>query len=171
MNCPSRTDEMPEADGHNQSPNALSNDLTTNQDLNGIANSRVLRGGDSLSIQSAGQTVEADRVPQSVDPHGDQKLERITNTSAAIGQFPSGVPASPSRVGGSSSSPAPSSGSPGGSPIHRGSLIAARLKKVLLTFGKFVGPGFMIAVAYSELPSTFAAHAYASEKPLTRCLS
>ena len=25
-----------------------------------------------------------------------------------------------------------------------------RLKKVLLTYGKFVGPGFMISVAYSE---------------------
>lgn len=168
MNCPSRTDEVPESDGHNQNPNALSNDLTTNQDLNGIANSRVLRGGDSLSIQSAGQTVEADRVPQSVDPHGGEKHQRITNTSAAIGQSPNvntnvsdnvnvnvnagGLPLpSPSRVNSSSSSPTPSHGGPGGSLIHRhGSPIAARLKKVLVTFGKFVGPGFMIAVAYSK---------------------
>ena len=161
MNCPSRTDEVPEADGHNQNPNALSNDLTTNQDLNGIANSRVLRGGDSLSIQSAGQAVEADRVPQSVDPHGDEKHQRITNTSAAIGQPPTGGVAggaslplplpSPSRVNTSSSSPSPSNGGRGGSLIHRhGSPLAARLKKVIVTFGKFVGPGFMIAVAYSE---------------------
>ncbi|EON99758.1 putative transporter protein smf2 protein [Phaeoacremonium minimum UCRPA7] len=125
MNCPSRTDEVPEADGHNQNPNALSNDLTTNQDLNGIANSRVLRGGDSLSIQSAGQAVEADRVPQSVDPHSDEKHQRITNTSAAIGQPPTG------------------------------GVAAARLKKVIVTFGKFVGPGFMIAVAYID-PGNYA---------------
>jgi metal iron transporter len=29
----------------------------------------------------------------------------------------------------------------------------ARLKHVLITFGRFVGPGFMVSVAYSKFPS------------------
>lgn len=31
----------------------------------------------------------------------------------------------------------------------------ARIRKGIVTFGKFVGPGFMIAVAYSESASSF----------------
>lgn len=30
-----------------------------------------------------------------------------------------------------------------------------RLKHVLMTFGKFVGPGFMVSVAYSQFPPLF----------------
>ncbi|KAK4694462.1 hypothetical protein P7C71_g3126, partial [Lecanoromycetidae sp. Uapishka_2] len=41
MNCPSRTDDVPEHDGYNQSPSALAADLTTRQDLNGIVNLRT----------------------------------------------------------------------------------------------------------------------------------
>ncbi|KAH7114792.1 transporter smf2 [Dactylonectria macrodidyma] len=40
-------------DGYNQSPNPLSNDLTTNQDLNGIANSRELRREDPRCLRGA----------------------------------------------------------------------------------------------------------------------
>ncbi len=42
-----------EGDGYNQSPNELSNDLTTNQDLKGIANARVLGREESLSMQTS----------------------------------------------------------------------------------------------------------------------
>ncbi|KAL8399547.1 hypothetical protein RB594_000076 [Gaeumannomyces avenae] len=46
MNCPSRTDEpLEEHPDWNQSPPFLSPDLTTCQDLNGIANARVHRKG------------------------------------------------------------------------------------------------------------------------------
>ncbi|RNJ55908.1 hypothetical protein D7B24_007904 [Verticillium nonalfalfae] len=48
MNRPSRTDEPYEGEGHNQSPNSLPNDLTTNEDLNGIANAREARQKDEL---------------------------------------------------------------------------------------------------------------------------
>lgn len=47
MNCPSRTDDTLLHDGWNQSPNFLSPDLTTRQDLNGIANTRENKGDDS----------------------------------------------------------------------------------------------------------------------------
>ncbi|GJC99043.1 metal ion transporter metal ion transporter [Colletotrichum higginsianum] len=42
MNRPSRTDEPYEGEGYNQSPSPLSNDLTTNEDLNGTVNAREL---------------------------------------------------------------------------------------------------------------------------------
>lgn len=46
MNCPSRTDEpLEEHPDWNQSPPFLSPDLTTCQDLNGMANARVHRKG------------------------------------------------------------------------------------------------------------------------------
>ncbi|KAF1841570.1 Zip-domain-containing protein [Cucurbitaria berberidis CBS 394.84] len=49
MNCPSRTDEdLLLNPGWNQSPPRFAADLTTRQDLNGIANSRELRDADGL---------------------------------------------------------------------------------------------------------------------------
>merc|ERR1712227_1048725 len=47
MNKTSRTDEPYDGacEGFNQSPHPLSSDLTTNQDLNGIANKRVMNEG------------------------------------------------------------------------------------------------------------------------------
>jgi metal iron transporter len=50
MNCPSRTEE-PKGTGFNQNPSALAADLTTRQDLNGIANARVLRRIASREIE------------------------------------------------------------------------------------------------------------------------
>ncbi|TVY39780.1 Manganese transporter [Lachnellula subtilissima] len=50
MNCPSRTEE-PEGDGFNQNPSSLAADLTTRQDLNGIANTRILRRTSSSEMQ------------------------------------------------------------------------------------------------------------------------
>ncbi|KAH9203402.1 hypothetical protein DL95DRAFT_399370 [Leptodontidium sp. 2 PMI_412] len=57
MNCPSRTEE-PEGDGFNQNPSSLSADLTTREDLNGIANARELKRIASNEIKS-----EVYRVP------------------------------------------------------------------------------------------------------------
>src|ERR1700761_6465503 len=70
MNRTSRTDEPDLGDGYNQSPNALSNDLTTNQDLNGLVNSRSLRRGDELSIHSPGNHSEADMAIVDADAKG-----------------------------------------------------------------------------------------------------
>ncbi|CZR57022.1 probable manganese transport protein [Phialocephala subalpina] len=50
MNCPSRTEE-PEGTGFNQNPSALSADLTTRNDLNGIANARELRRIPSTGVE------------------------------------------------------------------------------------------------------------------------
>lgn len=46
MNCPSRTDDTLLHDEWNQNPPLLAPDLTTRQDLNGIANVRENRDGE-----------------------------------------------------------------------------------------------------------------------------
>ena len=59
MNCPSRTDE-PEGTGMNQSPPALAAALTTRADLNGMANSRVLRRSDEREPERIEEAIEGD---------------------------------------------------------------------------------------------------------------
>lgn len=46
MNCPSRTDDTRLHEDWNQSPRVFSPDLTTRQDLNGIANIREQKAGE-----------------------------------------------------------------------------------------------------------------------------
>jgi len=48
MNCPSRNDDVLENPGCNQNPPRFAADLTTCEDLNGIANSRELGDADRL---------------------------------------------------------------------------------------------------------------------------
>jgi zinc transporter 1/2/3 len=53
MNCPSRTDDDELHPGWNQNPPRFASDLTTCQDMNGIANARELldgRGNGSVGI-------------------------------------------------------------------------------------------------------------------------
>lgn len=141
MNQTSRTDEPYEGDGLNQSPSAFSNDLVTNQDLNGIANAREQRGRNSRSMDNSGQPVAVD-IPPSIDEDPDG-ARNLTNACRAIGQNPGRATF---RLGGGFNDTAPDNGS-----------VAARRKKsplqeikhTLFTFGKFVGPGFLVAVAYS----------------------
>ncbi|QKX63230.1 uncharacterized protein TRUGW13939_10399 [Talaromyces rugulosus] len=103
MNKTSHTDEPLEGDGYNQSPNPNSNDLTTNEDFNGLVNSRVMRESDSQALPNV-----ASNVP---------------------GQIASDAPTENDG---------------------RGSTLGQRVRKMLATFGSFVGPGFMISVAYID---------------------
>ncbi|RYC65599.1 hypothetical protein CHU98_g555, partial [Xylaria longipes] len=70
MNQTSRTDEPLEGDGLNQSPDAFSNDLVTNQDMNGIANARGRRGRSSRSMDNSGQPI-ARNIPVSLSEDDD----------------------------------------------------------------------------------------------------
>ncbi|KAJ6090631.1 hypothetical protein N7499_003345 [Penicillium canescens] len=81
MNKTFHTDEPVEGGGYNQSPNPNSNDLTTNEDFNGLVNSRAVRESDSQALPNAASNVTG---------------------------------------------------------------------KMLATFGSFIGPGFMISVAYID---------------------
>ncbi|KAG7119822.1 Manganese transporter SMF1 like protein [Verticillium longisporum] len=91
MNRPSRTDEPYEGEGHNQSPSSLPNELTTNEDLNGLANAREV------------------------------------TQNAELFRFKNGPPWSALQWS----------------------------KDSLMKFGTFIGPGFMIAVAYID-PGNYA---------------
>jgi metal iron transporter len=161
--CPSRTDEPPVSDSYNQSPNQFSNDLTTNADLNGISNSRERRDV-SLSLQNGGQNSQGPDIARTHDPDGRR---RITGGHVATagpdvqGQQSRGkglfqletlvtrqsVTPSDSPDGGSSS---------GSGHSGRNKPLLRRIRDGLLTFAKFIGPGFMVAVAYSmSLPPFF----------------
>ncbi|KAI2468319.1 natural resistance-associated macrophage protein [Annulohypoxylon bovei var. microspora] len=138
MNQTSRTDEPYEGDGLNQSPNDLSNDLITNQDFNGLANSRENRSPTSRSMDNSGESI-TDDFPTSIDEDPDGKSARvpgITISCHAIGQ----ADGAPLQVGGGDDD---SIRSPKRTPL-------GRIAHTLITFGKFVGPGFMVAVAYID---------------------
>lgn len=154
MNRPSRTDEPQPGDGHNQSPPHLSNDLTTNQDLNGISNIRALRRQKRPEAMDGGEPDP----PDTVSPDGPSKPKDVafvsvdaSSTSLApdilragdIGQESGQRNEHPAAPG--------ERGSPSGTLPVKSWL--SRVKDTILTFGKFVGPGFLVAVAYSISPT------------------
>lgn len=201
MNCPSRTDEPPRSDGHNQSPNPLSNDLTTNQDLNGMANARRLRRTAALPLQSAGLDDDADSATGAHMDSTDEDVGRPAGDVASGRRMPEAAtpaPALASPLTGSSSEKGPArsrvrveggldtgggggeegggrreggeegGGEEGGGEeeeeeggglgqggqraqtIYHGMAgYLRRVGKTLKTFYHFVGPGFIVAVAYS----------------------
>jgi metal iron transporter len=157
MNKPSRTDEPQKGDGYNQSPNALSNDLTTHADLNGISNSRELRGNEPSSVRNGDQNGDAVDTNEIQDP-GIGLQPRSGGAGAATGsrgidQLQLGK----GRVGLGAISQRSMSGSLGAGDGGRAATtgprsVLHRIVKGFRTFGSFIGPGFMVAVAYSKCP-------------------
>lgn len=133
MNCPSRTDNLDGREGWNQNPNHLSN--TTRQDLNGIANSRILRRSD------ADEPVEEAANMQSPDTSRRRKIYPLASklaramTSRSLPQ--EHVTTTSFVVDDSGNGPNGSDGEPG---------FPHRVRKIIMTFGKFVGPGFMVSI-------------------------
>ncbi|KAL8801790.1 MAG: hypothetical protein Q9223_006873 [Gallowayella weberi] len=145
MNCPSRTDELDERSGWNQSPPGLSADTTTRADLNGIAN---LRTGQDTTIIARG--------PSQIDGWIDVDDVDITNKSRTAHYL--------HRPEGSEKSSATTSAAP----YHSENLIRPQerthrsmphllqsLGSTLVKFSRFIGPGFMVAVAYID-PGNYA---------------
>ncbi|KAH9907442.1 natural resistance-associated macrophage protein-domain-containing protein [Xylariomycetidae sp. FL2044] len=167
MNKTSRTDEPYEGEGLNQSPSPFSNDLVTNQDLNGVANSRQRRRRGSRSLPGSGQPIAKDdppdldpddRAAQARDPanaHSSTERDVVGQPSPGLGVMflqakhepaPDTAAAAAAVYAGSSSS---SSGRrPPRSPLQK-------VAHTIVTFGKFVGPGFLVAVAYID-PGNYA---------------
>ena len=156
MNRPSRTDEPQPGDGYNQSPPELSNDLTTNQDLNGISNTRALLREDHSTATAWGKP--GSEPPDTSPPDGLNDTggavavgaESSTNGVVA-GVLHAGNPGSESK-GPDEQHEQP--GVVGGGDNPDGTLPPkswlGRAKDAIFTYGKFVGPGFMVAVAYSR---------------------
>ena len=140
MNCPSRTEEAMD-EGWNQSPSALAADLTTRSDLNGIANLRLQR-----------DHLESDAVEQTLAP--TKKLPERSEDRLAIR-----TPAALGDGAGAFEKPT----------VKQLQLVAERTQhcrnetppdscssfiqrsgQILLKFSKFIGPGFMVSVAYID---------------------
>lgn len=167
MNKTSHTDEPLDGDdGYNQSPNPLSNDLTTNEDFNGIANSRVLGEHDSQSLQGTASAASQDTGVRNTSSENDGKTttHRLAYRSLDRGQPAEGDLQVPAIAQPPSHSPTSAGG---GDVDHR--TLFQRLKKNALTFCSFIGPGFMISVAYStSSPPSRCSHAAAYTDTLTR---
>lgn len=189
MNCPSRTDEPPKSDGLNQNPNDLSNDLTTNEDLKGIANSRKLRrtnspplegagiGGSATDrIGSAGAADEPDLDPQSKTASKEPTTTRVDSAdsdanvavnpstsgglvSRMLNRLPSarsshGVSQDGNNDAGSAADYTLGAGGGDDGAGHRKGPIG-RFLSSLKTFYQFIGPGFIVSVAYID-PGNYA---------------
>ena len=142
MNCPSRTDEPLESDGWNQNPPGLAADLTTREDLNGLVNRRTQRDSD-LRV---GGEIAVDTLDPTSDPHAP----RIDKSGADMGKSNEGVREAPLTTLGTSLSPYTESQS-GQQPSGAGFLGRFQnVRNVLTTFTKFIGPGFMVSVAYID---------------------
>jgi len=152
MNCPSRTDE-PEGTGFNQNPNFLAGALTTRNDLNGIANSRLLRRNATTDVIIE-DAVEDEPEPRDLPRH---KIETETKTETTVMaraltsqtghvQVPGMTPIDAVEDSGEDQSIG------GRVRIHWLRTLFMRLRKVAMKFGKFLGPGFMVC-ALSNLIS------------------
>lgn len=107
----------------NQNPNPLSPALTTNEDLNGMANRKVLRRLTSI------EHITED------EPFDDSETVRDKVAVVAEGAVEESGVIEPSGPG------------EGDHPRRSAS---RRLRETLVTFGKFVGPGFMVSKSSKE---------------------
>ena len=172
MNCPSRNDETLEHDGWNQNPPALAADLTTRQDLNGIVNRRTDqdsgREAENARIQgqdgAAESPVDGDNSRRPSPAISNSTLIRLLNdrisslSTARLTPFrrrsSNFLEPFPDLVLTNTRSTAISSGvlssrsnvtDPGRMPQS-----LRTVGKILRKFLGFVGPGFMVAVAYID---------------------
>jgi metal iron transporter len=133
MNCPSRTDE-PEGMGFNQNPNALAADLTTRQDLNGRANSRLLRRIASSEVEAVVEDETGDSRER--NSNKDKKVDGVVKRMVTrTGLSHVGRPRDTLQVSDRD-----------GRGVFQLRKYSASVLEVLKKFGKFVGPGFMVSL-------------------------
>ncbi len=144
MNCPSRNDEPPHDHGWNQSPPIFSAALTTRQDLNGMVNLRAMRTSGSSN------TTTKDQAGDAVDGgHAKDRPPRLSLPSGSKGKAGS-TPGERARSPSRQSTPSMPSPYPTQVPRSRAVLKAQHVGRSIAKFGTFIGPGFMIAVAYID---------------------
>lgn len=145
MNCPSRTDEPPRDARWNQNPPGLSGDLTTRQDLNGIVN---LRTNQDSSKEADDDRAEGDgcnanlRLP----PKSFTPAESFDNCK----QKPTSGYASGAYTPTATSNPCRYHQARFGNSYGKARGLARTAWRMLAKFGRFIGPGFIISVAYID---------------------
>jgi len=136
-------------EGWNQNPPSFAADTTTRQDLNGTSNSTAHRDhrDDIASLQIDPGTLQESEMPKSDQvSHRSTKLdESFINIYKHKVEFSSlheepSVPTSPSPVVSLN----------GRRFYQRLSKMITGLKHAVIKYGQFIGPGFMIAVAYID---------------------
>ncbi|KAL5362503.1 natural resistance-associated macrophage protein [Aspergillus floccosus] len=141
MNCPSRTDDTLEHPGWNQNPPALNGDLTTRNDFNGIANSKVHRRHASGLGGAPGEGIAA--MPSQRPEQDDNGAEIEKKTPGEV------VTATPGCESPGDNRP------PRRSFTTFTSSLFVRMAQSIVKFSRFIGPGFLIAVAYID-PGNYA---------------
>ncbi|KAI9752996.1 MAG: hypothetical protein M4579_005381 [Chaenotheca gracillima] len=148
MNCPSRTDDIAGHDGWNQSPPALAADTTTRQDMSGVANLRSRRDHqiDPGELEKENSVdANANITPQSHAPAAPTNDISGQRGFSAAGR--SSVELEHIRQGKSKPSMLPTR--PDG-PLSPTARAAHTVWNGFKKFAKFVGPGFMVSVAYID---------------------
>lgn len=154
MNCPVRTDPLPD-EGHNQNPPAFAAELTTNNSLNHRANNT--RAGDAARIDLT------DGCHDSIDPSGEQ-LEPIDAKEEEMGEEKDKIDVlieeAEQEMAGKqdkvdievvqtgSGSAEDSNGKKSWMDVSLASV--RKVRSVLVKYSKFVGPGIIISVAYID---------------------
>ncbi|ETN46273.1 uncharacterized protein HMPREF1541_00457 [Cyphellophora europaea CBS 101466] len=129
MNYPSRSDDTELHPDWNQNPQDLNSDATTRADLNGIVNLREAREHRS-------------------DPHNDDQDQIDSNDQHCDED---GIGTRQPRSKGDISVPA----GPGIESTSAPKSYGSKIKDGLIKYAQFVGPGFLIAVAYID-PGNYA---------------
>ena len=138
MNYPSRTEDDLMHPDWNQNPPTFAADLTTRQDLNGIANARTrLDTEDDLKEEvedRIGHDLSRDRPPSSSSP--TTPSDGMSGHAQPKAQFTQAKGAGHSEAASQTT--------------WKSTLSLQHLGQILLKYSKFVGPGFMVAVAYID---------------------
>ena len=145
MNRPSRTDESDERLGWNQSPPSLSGDTTTRADLNGIANTRT--GQDIDILPRTPSQIDASKDPGDPDTDGKHFTTKPGHVVQGSEDSSAITNSTPYQTANPSQAPNKSQKSL--------SFFFRKVGSTLIKFSKFIGPGFMVAVAYID-PGNYA---------------
>lgn len=131
MNCPIRVDPLPD-EGHNQNPSDMANEINTNNSLNGRRNSTHGRRASQIHLDDGSHdAIESN--PRLVEEDNDAQRN---NQSEPV------VPKKRSfKLWGAMTG----FGGDGGFKNA-----AMTIRRKVVKYGKFVGPGFMVSVAYID---------------------
>lgn len=149
MNCPSRPDDTERHPDWNQNPQDLNSDLTTRADLNGIVNLREQRETDSsLSNHEQDQIQDAIVHPTESPVAGSPKKASAVKVDPVLQENASDIPSATDfqRQPGSSGRL---------SSLEFSRRLLKKTSTTLQKYVRFVGPGFLIAVAYID-PGNYA---------------
>lgn len=173
MNCPSRNDpEVLEHSDYNQNPHPLA--LETNSDMNGLANRRLQRDHRLQEEQQLDDRIGPIQLSNLDGASGasTRRRSQVADTKKMVEEDVESL-----RSWGTHHSEGNPGGNGGGKKSRVAILVdrARALQRTFVKFGSFVGPGFMVAVAYIDpgmysVRDDFAAQILTSQAIMRRML-